>query len=237
MPGICSQGEWRSWGLGERQPQPGLLPPVTDIPPMLRRRLSSLGKMAVSASFPLLREGVNVPSVFCSRHGELERTVGLLSDLAKEEPLSPTHFSLAVHNAIGGVLSIARRDPSSITALASQEGDVSIALLEAAAIMSEQSCEEILCVVYDEPVPEVYAKEGISPVLPYAVAFLLAPDNGATNGERLSFAINERQSDEQSGVLEPQALTFLRFLLKEDSTELVLSGRRQAWRWAKQGRE
>ncbi|MBV1932778.1 MAG: beta-ketoacyl synthase chain length factor [Porticoccaceae bacterium] len=174
MPGIHSLEDWQQWAAGQKQAEAGGTPEVSDVPPMLRRRLSSLGKMALSVAFPLLRgSDIEIPCVFSSRHGELERTVGLLKSLAAQEPLSPTHFSLSVHNAIGGVMSIARKDPSSITALA---GDIGTTFLEAAAIMDEQFCSEILCIIYDEPVPSIYTDNSPEPEHAYAIAFLLSSE-------------------------------------------------------------
>jgi hypothetical protein len=77
---------------------------------MLRRRAGFLSKMALEVAYQCLGEQIDVPTVFCSRHGEAARSVDLLLDLAKGEPLSPTSFGLSVHNATGGLFSIARRD-------------------------------------------------------------------------------------------------------------------------------
>ncbi len=188
MPGIHSLEDWQQWASGQKQAEVSSTPDISDVPPMLRRRLSSLGKMALSVAFPLLRgSDIEIPCVFSSRHGELERTVGLLQSLAAQEPLSPTHFSLSVHNAIGGVMSIARKDPSSITALA---GDIGTTLLEAAAIMDEQSCSEILCIIYDEPVPSIYTGNDPGPEYPYAIAFLLSSEASSPDLE-ISAELNE----------------------------------------------
>src|SRR5690606_1774579 len=144
MPGIATDAEWRQWSAGQRELQDQALPALDQIPPMLRRRLSPLGKMALAAAWPLLGEDQFMPSLFCSRHGELERTAGMLQELAHHNALSPTHFSLSVHNAIGGVYSIARGDRSAITALALGADGFSEALLEARLILAEQEAPEVL---------------------------------------------------------------------------------------------
>lgn len=206
---------------------------------MLRRRLSPLGKMALSVAWPLLAENADLPSLFCSRHGELERTVGMLKDLAQGEALSPTHFSLSVHNAIGGVCSIARRDQSPITALAVGEEGLSQALLETRLVLAEQEVSEALCVVYDAPLPSVYADFGREPEWPYAVAFVVGlPGSVAPSDIPLSLSLRGAEDLPQSTELpvqkagEPQALSFLRFLLDESRSELLLPCRRDYWHWS-----
>ena len=246
-PGIHTAEQWQQWALGQEPAPSDDKPDISAIPAMLRRRLSSLGKMALSVAFPLLSNSEDkLPCIFSSRHGELERTVGLLQTLAKHEPLSPMHFSLSVHNAIGGVMAIARKDPSSITALA---GDLGSTFLEAAAIMDEQSSHEILCIIYDEPVPSIYAAQGPGPHKPYAIAFLLgstssnpgedAPGKCSDNGHQLTLSLCESPSTDSPSQQQankpndPQALTFLKYLLTLNASELILPGDRHAWRWVK----
>ena len=238
MPGISSPEQWRQWAAGELDIQHGASRPVPELAPMLRRRLSGLGKMAVGVAIAALDGAENVPSVFSSRHGELDRTVGLLSELAQGQPLSPTHFSLSVHNAVGGVMSIARKDTSSITALATSNGDFSLAILEALAILQEGAHQQVLCVVYDEPVPEVYSANddnlASAPRFPYAVAFMVAASGSSCAEDELHFSIDHHSVDKGlSAPSEPQAMTLLRFVLSEQITELVLPAHRHGWHWSK----
>ncbi len=227
-------------------------PDVKAIPAMLRRRLSPLGKMALSTAIPLLKEtDSGVPTVLVSRHGDLHRTVNLLQDLAAGESLSPTHFSLSVHNAIGGLLSIARKDTSSMTALACGFDDISTALLEAQAILTEQDCKQVLCLIYDEPLPALYQQQ--QPALPdhaYAVAFLLGtpspldtssshtsaePEMSVLQSEMpVQLDLCRRDTSESSAeASRPQALSLLRWLITTPRTApLTLTGSRNSWRWS-----
>ena len=72
--------------------------------------------MAFSVGWPLAEGLEDLPLVFISRHGETPRTLDILSDLASEQPLSPTQFSLSVHNAVIGLWSILRNETSEMTA-------------------------------------------------------------------------------------------------------------------------
>lgn len=234
MPGIATRQEWLEWSAGQRQPVAGEKPSLQDVPPMLRRRLSPLGKIALAAAWPVLSEESFLPSLFCSRHGELERTVSMLRSLAAGEALSPTHFSLSVHNAIGGVYSIARRDFSSISALAAGDEGLSQALLETRLIAAEQAAPEALCVIYDAPLPTVYSEFGHEPEWSYACAFVVGLPEHSRDGLLLNLRLSA--ADEPAPVMlaapgEPQALSFLRFLLQGAGAELLLPMRDDYWHW------
>ena len=210
-------------------------PDVSQVPPMLRRRLSSLGKMALSTAYAALgAHNKGIPSVFCSRHGDLQRTVNLLSDLADNNPLSPTQFSLSVHNAIAGVMSIARKDKSSITALSSMQQDIINVFLEAKGIMEEQHCHEVLCVIYDETVPLIYNQEDDNQS--YSAAFLVTNDQSEISATHRSASLSFSIGHTHEGVdtnTEPQALQLLRFLLSPKDASLHLNGTRNSWTCSK----
>ena len=231
-PGLSSKADWQAWASGQTPSSDTLQAPVDTIPPMLRRRLSPLGKMALAVVFPLLRENEQLPCVFCSRHGELTRTVKLLTELTEDEPLSPTQFSLSVHNAIGGVLSIARKDTSCISALAVDDRDSSAAVMETAAILAEQDAERALCVFYDDEVPQVYLDTGAPRHHPFALALLLNRQPGA--GHTLQLSLDSTGADNPQP-REPQPLSLLRFLLTDDVSGLQLPGSHINWHWTKTG--
>lgn len=176
---------------------------------------------------------MNTPCVLCSRHGELTRTVGLLESLAKGEALSPAHFSLSVHNAIGGVLSIAQGNIGNITAIATLDDEISAALLEVAGLLNDPHCSQVLCVIYDEPVPSAYAEFDVAPSEPYVVAIVFAsPDSIDTDdgGPSVQIDLDVSFPSIDSVRAEPQALQLLRLILSSRGQELLLAGRRQSWR-------
>ncbi len=118
-PGLEHPADWLSWSRAPSVPAPGdAQPDVSFLPAMQRRRLSPLARMAFHVAWPLAEGRPPLPLIFASRHGETPRTFAILGDLARGEPLSPTQFSLSVHNAIIGLWSIQRGDTSEMTALA-----------------------------------------------------------------------------------------------------------------------
>ena len=100
--------EWSGWQAKLSDESANALPDLTIsatpdvaiIPPMLRRRLNLLGRACASEMMKHLKDGENIPVVYCSQHGDIERTLNVLEELVDHQPVSPMHFSLAVHNAI-----------------------------------------------------------------------------------------------------------------------------------------
>jgi len=156
-PGLTTLAAWTQWAqapvaapiiLGE---EPG----VKAMPPMLRRRAGVFGKMALEVAYECLDGRTDVPVVFCSRHGEVARAVELLSDLARGEPLSPTAFSMSVHNAHVGLLTIARKDRANHIALAAGGATIEHAVIEACGLLADGAAS-VLLVACDAPLPELF---------------------------------------------------------------------------------
>jgi len=172
-PGLETHDDWSDW-LKSPSPIDEPLGKISlkQFPPMLRRRFSALGKCAMGAALPLLSESDFIPSVFASRHGDTALTLSLLEEMGLEEPLSPTGFSLAVHNAVSGLFTIGRKDTLASTSIAAMEGLVLQSLFEVAAQLQE--VERVLCVIYDIPLPELYTRYSQSDPFPYAIAMIFS---------------------------------------------------------------
>ncbi|MGE8496623.1 MAG: beta-ketoacyl synthase chain length factor [Pseudomonas sp.] len=174
-PGLESSDDWHVWcrdpvPVTDAQQQPD----VGFLPAMHRRRLSRLARMVFHAAWPLAESHTHLPLVFASRHGETPRTLALLSELGRDEPLSPTQFSLSVHNAIIGQWSILRGDTSEMTALAAEVDGLEHAVLEACTLLGD-GAPAVLVVLAEETPPDLYAPHIDDVPFPYAVALLLTP--------------------------------------------------------------
>lgn len=176
--------EWSGWVQGSEETLaegPHLhcseTPDVQTIPPMLRRRLNLLGRACVSEVMRHLDEQGDMPVVYCSQHGDIERTLSVLLELGNGEPVSPTQFSLAVHNAICGVLSIQTGNRGNVSALASGVEPVVPVLLEALGMLQAGE-RRVLCVICDVRLPDFYADPESQPQAPFAVSFVLSMDEG-----------------------------------------------------------
>ena len=142
---------WSCWPAGATA-----APDIGFIDPLVRRRLSSLSKMALKVAHDCAADVGPMRLVFASRHGELRRTTGMLDDIRASQPVSPTAFSLSVLNAMTGVYGIARRDRSAATAISAGAETLGYALLEAHAQFSADPTTPVLMVYADEPAHERY---------------------------------------------------------------------------------
>lgn len=199
------------------------------VPKMLRRRLSPLAKTVFGAANQCLTEGQNnLPTVFSSCHGELARSLKMMEGLEAGEELSPTSFSLSVHNAVAGLFAMAWGNKQQCTVLAPGEEGVAAAFLEGLGLLQE-GAEQVLLVLYDEPLPDFYPSE------PYrltndkriALALLIGKEGG---GQRLSFSCRSEVGDD--GEQPVQLPDLIRFLV-ESQTQLVLKTPRHSWCWEK----
>lgn len=198
-PGLGSIGLWKQWSNNEYEYdliQNNEKPLLKDIPPLLRRRFTDIGKLAVGSAMPMLKDNQAIPVVFASRHGDVDLTLSLLESIANDELLSPTKFSLAVHNAISGLMSIARKDFSEVTAIAATNALIPNALLEAATQL--QNHDNVLCLICDTPLPDLYRPFSHSSAFPYAIALMLSKCEGETFTLKHGFSdsIDESQEDE-----------------------------------------
>ena len=174
-PGITEVEGWRAWLAGDTAPARETPVDVSYLPPLLRRRLGSMGRMALAVAGQCATGETALPTVFASRHGELQRTVELLQALARHEPLSPTDFSLSVHNSAAGLFSIARRDRSPATAVAAGDDTLAAGLIEGFGMLAE-GMPQVLVVYADAPPPEPYAGRVVAQQAAFAAALLLRPD-------------------------------------------------------------
>lgn len=247
-PRRMQRDQWLAWAEDNDRREPGEhKPELPWVSPMLRRRLSPMGRAALWAAGQLLDDQLPEPvaTIFASRHGEVGRTVKLMRELAVESPLSPASFSLSVHNAIGGIHSIANQVFSPITAISAGPDTLSAALLEAYTQLACAGREagatveggEVLCVFYDDSLPEPLGAfdEQEAEVQALALRVSLA---GAAEGVPLAFKLTEAPSapEYSSDSGNAQVDRFLRFLLDNGQSNLELRGGKRLWQWCKRDR-
>lgn len=177
-PGLASVDDWATWARNPCDlPASDMQPDVSFLPAMQRRRLSRLARMVFAVAAPLAAGLPPTPLVYASRHGETARTFAILNDLASGMPVSPTQFSLSVHNAIIGLWSIHQQDTSEMTSLAAQGDGLEHAVLEASLLLGE-GAPAVLVVIAEDQTPATYAPWIDDVSFPYAVALLLKPGRG-----------------------------------------------------------
>jgi hypothetical protein len=222
-PGLASAHDWAIWAQDPCDPNSSdAQPDVSFLPAMQRRRLSRLARMVFAVAAPLAAGQPPMPLIYASRHGETARTFAILNDLASGEPLSPTQFSLSVHNAIIGLWSIQQKDPSEMTALAAEGDGLEHAVLEASLLLGEGE-PAVLVVIAEDQTPAVYAPWISDVSFPYAVALLLKP--GGTWQLSLEAADGNNPQTQR-----PHAIELIGALLNGQPTFQHRWERRQ-WNW------
>ena len=228
-PGRQSRNDWEQWlqnPIPIDEPLGKVL--LENIPAMLRRRFNTLGKCAMGAAMPLMDGIAAIPSIFASRHGDTELSFSLLEGIGRGEPMSPTSFSLAVHNAVSGLFSIVRKDTSEVTSIAAMEGLVLQTFFEALGQL--QTVDKVLCVIYDIPLPEFYQAHRAEPEepFPYAIAMILG------NLEGISYRLEQTAQVAGTSLSPPDPLDIeplrLLRLLVGISEEVEFSQHESNWR-------
>lgn len=221
-PGLQTVGDWQQWSQGASIADDGeQAPDVSFLPAMQRRRLSRLARMAFAVGWPLAEDQGELPLVFVSRHGETPRTFEILSDLANGEPLSPTQFSLSVHNAVIGLWSIMRGEHSEMSAIAAEGDGFEQGIVEAAGLLHD-GAPAVLLIIAEEQPPQAYSPWIDDVPFAYALGLLLTP------GDDWSLSLGSVRGG--SGPGEPNALSWLRALLNEQ-TAIQHSLKDRTWNW------
>ena len=227
-PGVSSPEEWDAWARGERAVGGDDLPPLREMPAMLRRHAGRLGRMACDVAYRALDGATGVPMVYASRHGDAARSVELLTDLAEGAPLSPTSFSLSVHNAVAGLFSIARRDRANIVALSAGEASAAHGVIEACGLIAD-GAPEVLLVVAESEIPPVHQAFDDIHSMPFAWAWLIT----AAQDAPVELTWERAPAHAAPARLpEPAALDVLRFWLRGDR-DLVHEAGSHRWRWSR----
>jgi hypothetical protein len=158
------------------------------LPAMIRRRLTPLGQRVLDMFYRTSSHAnqEQISWVVSCRHGDINRMISLLSSLAKKELLSPTDFSMSVHNAIVGFFSIAIKNKKSHTALSGGQLSFEMGLLEAYALQRDTK-GTVGYMYYNTPMPPPYEGKVENDCPEVCLAVLLSgDDNDNKDAELLS---------------------------------------------------
>jgi Beta-ketoacyl synthase, N-terminal domain len=165
----------------------------------------------------------------------MSRTLSIMEQLAAEDMVSPADFSLSVHNALAGLLSIHARNRASHTALAAGPNSFGYALVEGIGWLAEHPDDQVLVCYGDDVLPPPYeAFKTHEDGLPMVVALLLKAAGPAGDDLTLEASAGLGAG---LGAGTPQAavsVEFLRFLLGP-SLEHAAVGPGMTWRWRRNG--
>ncbi|MBB5206784.1 beta-ketoacyl synthase chain length factor [Chiayiivirga flava] len=228
-PGLATRDAWRAWAVSAFLPAGDETPALAELPPMMRRRIDRLGRVAIQAlAWCRDADATGVPVVFASRHGDVARSQQLLETLAADASLSPAGFGLSVHNAIAALYSLAYAERGNYTALAAGIDSAEAAAVEAAGLLGD-GAPQVLLVVYDAVIPAVHADFLDEPDPCYAWAWRIAP--AGSGGTRLSLDTTMEDAPPPPHAPRlPHGLDVLRFVLSGDA-QLQHRGATGTWRW------
>jgi hypothetical protein len=228
-PGLVGRSAWLSWAK-TGAPAPAEIdetPPA--LPMTLRRRAGAFGQKVIATALGGGRADT-AHYVFASRHGELSRTVSILDDIVRGQTPSPTEFSLSVHHAIAGLLSIHTGNRSGHTAIAAGVDTFGFGFMEAAVYAAEHAETPVLLVYHDAPMPEPYQPltAADSSVLPLVVVLQFeAARGGAASG---SFTATPCERAGTGLAVTSAPCDFLRFLLS-GAAAVKSMGELMDWGW------
>jgi len=201
---------------------------LASVPKMLRRRLSPLARIVFCAANQCIDEHMAVPTVFSSTHGELAKSLSMIEMLEAGEEISPTTFSLSVHNAIAGLFSMAWKNKLQCTVVAPGEEGLAAAFIEALGLLQE-GAEQVLLVFYDEPLVDFYPSAPFKLSTDESRALALRISKSGEGQTLKMFLLPVTGNDGEQAVQLP---AFIRFLA-EPRPQLTLKTPRHSWRWQK----
>jgi len=209
---------WSRTGAPRREGEPD----ATAIPPMQRRRISRLSKMALATALEVAADQQVDYSIFCSQHGEIVRTRQILSSISEGTEISPTAFAQSVHNTASGLFTILAKSNAPSTSIAAGGNTFAAGWLEAQAWLSSNPAHRVLLVDFDEVIPDEYQDYVDQAHCDHALALLLvAADRGGIGIEQAPCRGISRL---------PQGPQFLAWLQSGEQT-LNLAAERQGWQW------
>lgn len=184
LPGIDQCDDWALWSLEKARENNGKNPDISFIPAMTRRRLSPATRIALKVAHDCLQNDVIGGGVFCSRHGECQRTLGIYKSLAQGNSMSPTQFSQSVHNTAAGVFSIENDLQNNFCSIAAGPNSGEQGFIEAVGLV-KAGLGPVLWVMSDAVLDAPYSQYCKVPELPFGIAMLLGD---FPEGDRVSLS-------------------------------------------------
>ncbi|MEZ9566728.1 beta-ketoacyl synthase chain length factor [Vibrio artabrorum] len=219
--GLNSDVDWKRWSANLAWPDNGTTE-FKAIPPMMRRRMSVLSKLAVQTALTLLKDTSIDYLVFASRHGELHRTALLIQSILDGDDASPMAFSQSVHNTAAGLTTIAAQAPIPLTSIAAGQDTFHCALMEAYLYLHQHPSHRVLVIDFDQPLPELYQEFETQNYADYALGLVITSGN--------DYSVSRTVTKERSTTELPQGLQALQHILL-DPPYWTIAGTHQVWSW------
>ncbi len=215
--------QWAAWDLsgeGELAAFPACLngvPAMAGVGAMVKRRMPIMAK----AMYELSDADAHMPTVYASKNSELTRTIKLIRQFGGD--LSPALFSMSVHNAIPGLLSVVRQDHSPYTVIDSMSGVVEMAVLEAVSLLKQYPAIKVM--YFEEPTVTEFKQLNVTSDLGVVLKLIV------TAGDSISL---RHEPPAKPSIPADQSNTHIKkqlAFLQGDSNRFVHQYARLSWLW------
>ncbi len=190
--------------------------------------MSDACRLACETSLSLLEKTPEIgAAVFVSQHGELTRSNKIICNIIEQQAVSPTDFSMSVHNTAAGLSTILGKKNIPVSSVAAGVDGFQQGLFEVQTFFA-QGINIVLLVDFDDEVPLFYQNERQKSHPVYASAFVFSPSSDESNYCVQSITTEEKQ---KGGL--PQSLQFLSAVLARQAS-FIIPGNSRSWLWTKQ---
>lgn len=223
---------WLYWGehYYDKNMPNGIAEPqynLSDIPAIKRRRLPEVAKRIHRFSQRLADE--QIPIIYASYNAEFSQTLAIIRSF--NDDVSPAKFSLSVHNAIAGLLSVTHNNTQSYQAMDSLSGLIETAIVEAKGLLLTH--EKVGIVYYDETLPSelVLAGENVPTTQVLALTLCREQDNGQTYHLEKIPTLKQHAVDNMAA--EFANVVQVADFLRGDANTLVNTYANTTWKWSR----
>jgi beta-ketoacyl synthase-like protein len=219
---------WPPNGLDAKEVRAQQAELLSVIPTLLKRRLSPLARTVFCAAVQCIDPQNLVPTVFSSAHGELAKSFAMLEQIEAGEEISPTLFSLSVHNAIAGLFSIVFSNQLQSTVIAPGEEGVAPAFIEGLGLLNE-GARQVLLVFYDEPLAPFYPDQPYKLTIDTTLALAVTISYKGRGQQIAMNKVDLMGEDTEQPVQLPLLIDFL----AHGNSALEVKTARGGWCWSK----
>lgn len=220
---IIHNDDWHKEEFFTTKPRESYQSDLHFLPALKRRRLKGATRLLIESLWDIHPNIASLPIIYASRNGESTRNIATWRDLLCEQSLSPTQFSLSVHNAVLGQISELFQSHHENHAIASYDANLEIAITEAYAQFQE-GVKEILVIVMEEEIPKTYPLKPLKQApFSYALTLLLRP------GKNYQLRLNHGET----APTYDSALRFVRAQKLKEKTWHSSYQRKSYWQWSR----
>ncbi len=214
--------QWSAWDLtdsGEladyRNTYSGQ-PALSGVKSMVKRRMPPMAK----AIHELSKDDSPMPIIYASKNAELSKTIKIIRQFGGD--ISPAMFSMSVHNAIPGLLSVVGHDDSLYSVIDSMSGVVEMAVLEALSLLTAH--QSVKVVYFEEPILSEFSDKNLDPNLGVVLKLIVKA------GNEMTLHCEPNESNKPSSQSHAVIKGFLAFL-QGDLDNISHNYVRNSWLW------